>query len=204
MLDHLDDQSLASPASLPSEELQRLEKELHDELHGRGDNHPIQSFSFDPEQSTFDLEQFSPGELRRLLDAEPAQLEVDHLARQSPIDDWSTTSRSQWAPQPAYLPAQSVSQSNPPSWDKNFEAYTSGPVDQSSYDPGPLPNLSSYLPLEWQHGAQWAPEDLKEGMRLHNVLPGASQPETNLTLKGVKYTATIGSSESEVFLHPTE
>ncbi|ANW03275.1 hypothetical protein LMTR13_27190 [Bradyrhizobium icense] len=201
VLDHLDDQSMPSPASVVPEELLGLEEQLHNEIQRQPDDQPV-----DPEEFTFNLEQFSPGELRRLLDTEGAQLEVDHLARQSPIDDWSTTSHSQWAPQPAYLLTQSVSQSNPPSWDKNFEAYTSGPADQSSYDPGPLPNLSLYLPLEWRHGAQWAPEDLKEGMRLHNVLPGASQPETNLTLQGVNYTATIGppSYESEVFLRPIE
>ncbi|KRR28405.1 hypothetical protein CQ14_41245 [Bradyrhizobium lablabi] len=95
---------------------------------------------------------------------------------------------------------------DPPFWDKNFEAYTSGRADQSSYDPGPLPSISLYLPLEWQHGAQWGPEDLKEGLRLENVLPGASQPGTNLILQGVNYTATIGpaSYESYVFLRPTE
>ncbi|WP_246174192.1 hypothetical protein [Bradyrhizobium paxllaeri] len=87
VLDHLDDQSIPSPASLPSEQLERLEKELHDELDGRGDNHPVHSFSVDPEQSTFDLEQFPPGELRRLLDDESAQLQVDHLACQSPVDE---------------------------------------------------------------------------------------------------------------------
>ncbi|NOJ41423.1 hypothetical protein HCN58_17745 [Bradyrhizobium sp. WSM 1791] len=131
VLDHLDDQSMPSPASVVPEELLALEEQLHNEIQRQPDDQPV-----DLEEFTFNLEQFSPGELRRLLDTEATQLEVDHLARQSPIDDWSTTSRSQWAPQPAYLPAQSVSQSNLPSWDRNFEAYTSGPADQSSYDPG--------------------------------------------------------------------
>ncbi|WP_155255616.1 hypothetical protein [Bradyrhizobium elkanii] len=73
VLDHLDDEAMPSAVSDPSEELQRLEKELHDELHGLGDNHPALSFSIDPEEFTFDPEQFSPGELRRLLDAESAE-----------------------------------------------------------------------------------------------------------------------------------
>ncbi|WFU40310.1 hypothetical protein QA640_40040 [Bradyrhizobium sp. CB82] len=64
VLDHLDHQPIPSPVSVPSEELQRLEKDLQDELH----RHPALSFSADPEEFSFDLEQFSPGELRRLLD----------------------------------------------------------------------------------------------------------------------------------------
>ncbi|BBB96633.1 hypothetical protein BE61_20640 [Bradyrhizobium elkanii USDA 61] len=67
-----------------------------------------------------------------------------------------------------------------------------------------MPNISVYLPLDWQHGAQWAPDD-KEGMCLHRVLPSASQPETNLTLKGVTYTGIIEPPgyEDQVFLRPT-
>lgn len=64
MLDHLDHQPIPSPASVPSEELQRLEKDLQGEL----PRHPAASFSADPEEFSFDLKQFSPGELRRLLD----------------------------------------------------------------------------------------------------------------------------------------
>lgn len=64
VLDHLGHQPIPSPASVPSEELQRLEKDLQGELH----RHPAASFSADPEEFSFDLKQFSPGELRRLLD----------------------------------------------------------------------------------------------------------------------------------------
>ncbi|WP_246787841.1 hypothetical protein [Bradyrhizobium sp. CCBAU 53421] len=64
VLDHLDHQPIPSQVSVPSEELQRLENDLRDELH----RHPAASFSADPERFCFDLEQFSPGELRRLLD----------------------------------------------------------------------------------------------------------------------------------------
>ncbi|WP_246709045.1 MULTISPECIES: hypothetical protein [Bradyrhizobium] len=73
VLDHLDDQAMPSAVSDPSEELRRLEKQLHDELHGLGGNQPALSFSIDPEDLTFDLDQFPPGELRRLLDDEPAE-----------------------------------------------------------------------------------------------------------------------------------
>ncbi|UVO30221.1 hypothetical protein KUF59_05520 [Bradyrhizobium arachidis] len=71
----LDDQSIPSPVSVPSEEFQRLEKDLQDELH----RHPAPSFSADPEEFSFDLEQFSPGELRRLLDDQsiPSPVSVD-------------------------------------------------------------------------------------------------------------------------------
>nr|WP_235782887.1 hypothetical protein [Bradyrhizobium murdochi] len=85
LFDHLDNQPIPSPGFVPSEELQRLENELHDELDGRRNDHRAQSFSIDPEEYTFNLEQFSPGELRR--DDGPPQLEVDRLARQSPIDE---------------------------------------------------------------------------------------------------------------------
>ncbi|MEY9885849.1 hypothetical protein [Bradyrhizobium sp. USDA 328] len=71
--DHLDDQAMPSAVSVASEELQRLEKQLHDELQGRRDNHPALSFSIDPEDLTLDRELFSPEELLRPLDDEPAE-----------------------------------------------------------------------------------------------------------------------------------
>ncbi|WP_407114434.1 hypothetical protein [Bradyrhizobium sp. LMG 9283] len=70
VMDHLDDHSSPSPVSVPSEELQQLEKDLHDALHGLRDDHFAPSVSIDPEEFTFDPEQFSPAELRRLLDDE--------------------------------------------------------------------------------------------------------------------------------------
>ncbi len=87
---------------------------------------------------------------------------------------------------------------DPPFWDKNFEAHTSGRADQSSYELGPLPSMSLYLPLEWQHGAQSVPEDLKEGLRLQNVLTGASQPGTNLILQGVITPPPLGRQAMRV------
>ncbi|WFU71354.1 hypothetical protein [Bradyrhizobium sp. CB2312] len=70
--DHLDDQAIPSPISLPSEDLQQLEKELRDELHQQSEDPPDPSFPFDPEESIY-LDQFSPAEVWRLLDDEDAQ-----------------------------------------------------------------------------------------------------------------------------------
>ncbi|RXH38166.1 hypothetical protein XH94_23075 [Bradyrhizobium zhanjiangense] len=62
-----------------------------------------------------------------------------------------------------------------------------------------------YLPLGFQHGAQWASEDFMQAMRLHKLPPTASQPETNFPLEGVNYTATLGppGHVDQVFLRPT-
>ncbi|WP_407121494.1 hypothetical protein [Bradyrhizobium sp. STM 3561] len=69
--DHLDDQAIPSPVSLPSEELQQLEKDLRHELHRQSEDPP--SFSFDPEEFIIDPDQFFPAEFRRLLEDEDAQ-----------------------------------------------------------------------------------------------------------------------------------
>ncbi|MGY3533158.1 MULTISPECIES: hypothetical protein [Bradyrhizobium] len=73
VLNHLEDEATPWAGAAASEELQRLEKQLHDELHGLGDNHPDLSVSIDLEEFTWEPEQFSPRELRRLLDDEPAE-----------------------------------------------------------------------------------------------------------------------------------
>ncbi|WP_271518523.1 hypothetical protein [Bradyrhizobium sp. CCBAU 53380] len=52
MLDHLEDEAMPLPASVASDELQRLEKQWHDEFHGLGVNHPALSFPTDAEQFT--------------------------------------------------------------------------------------------------------------------------------------------------------
>ncbi|OCK54012.1 hypothetical protein LMTR3_22800 [Bradyrhizobium sp. LMTR 3] len=190
-LDHVDGQSTSSAVSVDSEGLDRLEKELLDELHGRRDNHPAQSFSVDPEEFTFNPEQFSLDELRRLLDDQSIPSPV-------PLDPEDSALNSGRSPpnelrllndEPAPLGVAS----------------SAGPADQSAYEPGPLPNLSMYLPLDFQHGPQWASEDFMQGMSFHNLLPSASQPETNFPLNGVNYTATLGSPghEDQVFLRPT-
>ncbi|MCA1510307.1 hypothetical protein [Bradyrhizobium sp. NBAIM01] len=82
VLDHLDDEAIPLPVSLPSEELQQLEKELRDELHRQWEAPPGPSFSLDPEEFTVEPEQFSPGELWRLLDDEDAQELVEERADQ--------------------------------------------------------------------------------------------------------------------------
>ncbi|WP_456709279.1 MULTISPECIES: hypothetical protein [Bradyrhizobium] len=71
--DHLDDQAILSPVSLPSEELQQPEKELRNELQRQSENPPAPSFSFDPVELIIDPDQFSPAEFRRLLEDEDAQ-----------------------------------------------------------------------------------------------------------------------------------
>ncbi|MCC8935734.1 hypothetical protein H8A97_20230 [Bradyrhizobium sp. Arg62] len=72
VLDHLDDQSMASSASVDPEGLLRLEHELRQEIQGGQDNQPAPLSPVGPdvaEQFTFE-----PEELRRLLDDEPAPL----------------------------------------------------------------------------------------------------------------------------------
>ncbi|MGY3238188.1 hypothetical protein ACVWZ4_001155 [Bradyrhizobium sp. USDA 4472] len=73
VLNHLDDQSMPSQASVDPTELLRLQEQLHNEIQRQPDEQPSRSFSVDQE---FNLEQFSPGALRRLLDAELEQPQV--------------------------------------------------------------------------------------------------------------------------------
>ncbi|MGY3131064.1 hypothetical protein ACVWZM_001746 [Bradyrhizobium sp. USDA 4501] len=70
VLDHLDDQPSGSPVSVSPGELRQLEKDLHDALHGLRDDHLAPPVSIDPDEFTFELEQSSPEEIRRLLDDE--------------------------------------------------------------------------------------------------------------------------------------
>ncbi|SCB55196.1 hypothetical protein GA0061098_103638 [Bradyrhizobium shewense] len=73
-LDHLDDEAIRLPVPVRSEEeLQRLETNLHDELQGRLEDHAAPLLFIDPEEFTFDPDQFSPAEFRRLLEDEDAQ-----------------------------------------------------------------------------------------------------------------------------------
>ncbi|SCB53188.1 hypothetical protein GA0061099_10519, partial [Bradyrhizobium yuanmingense] len=65
---------MPSPASVDPTELLRLQEQLHNEIQQQPDDQPSQSFFVDQEE--FNLEQFSPGALRRLLDAGPAQPQV--------------------------------------------------------------------------------------------------------------------------------
>ncbi|MDH2406645.1 hypothetical protein QCM77_43420 [Bradyrhizobium sp. SSUT18] len=192
VLDHLNDQSIPSPVSVPSAELERLERDVHDGLRGRQDDHAAQSLSVDPEEFTFNPKQFSPGELQRMLDDRSIPSPVPagpeyfalNLEQFSPKELWRLLN----ADEPAPLGVAS----------------SSSPADQSACEPGPLPNLSMYLALDFQHGAQWASEDFMQGMRLHNLLPSASQPEIKFPLNGVNYAATLGPAghEDQVFLRP--
>ncbi|UVO30520.1 hypothetical protein [Bradyrhizobium arachidis] len=102
---------------------------------------------------------------------------------------------------PTHSPSDSVNQPNPsPLWD--IGALTSGPASLPVHAPLAVPDLDLYLPQNWQHGDQWATEDFMHGMRLHNVLPSVAEPQTNLTIQGVNYTATVGHPgwERAIFL----
>lgn len=61
VLDHLDDQAIPLPVSLPSEDLQQLEKDLRNELQRQREDPPGPSFSIDPAEFSIDPEQFSGG-----------------------------------------------------------------------------------------------------------------------------------------------
>ncbi|MBB4383563.1 hypothetical protein [Bradyrhizobium sp. SBR1B] len=89
VLDHWDDEAMPSAASVSSEELQRLQDQLHDELLGLGDNHPALSPSIDLEALT--LPQFSPGEPRQMLDAETAEELQDPRDHRSPPPNFTQT-----------------------------------------------------------------------------------------------------------------
>ncbi|MDH2348914.1 hypothetical protein [Bradyrhizobium sp. SSUT77] len=193
VLDHLNDQSIPSPVSVPSAELERLERDVHDELRGRQDNHAAQSLSVDPEEFTFNPKQFSPGELQRMLDDRSIPSPVPAGPEYFALNPEQFSPKELWRLLNADEPAPLGVASN------------SGPADQSACEPGPLPNLSMYLSLDFQHGPQWASEDFMQGMHLHNLLPSASQPETKFRLNGVNYAATLGPAghEDQVFLRLT-
>lgn len=120
---------------------------------------------------------------------------------QLPAESLDTVELLEMLASPTHSPADSVNQPNPsPLWEMGES--TSGPEYLPVHAPLAVPNLDSYLPLGWQHGDQWATENFMQGMRLHNVLPSAAEPQTNLAIQGVNYTATIGPPgwENEIFL----
>lgn len=109
-----------------------------------------------------------------------------------PADSWGAANVWQSGPSMPHLPAPSVNQPSSACWEHSLEESILGsPYQPADAAPAP-PNLSLCLAGPWQHGDQWAPPDLIEGMRLHNVLPNPSQPQTNLTIHGVNYTAMQG------------
>lgn len=109
---------------------------------------------------------------------------------QVPAESWGNTS-SFWRGMEAPSPAPSVNQPSP-SWDQGTGAPVSG-APYMPYAPPPVPDLAIYVPV-WQHGDQRAPEHLMRGMHYMDVLPSASRPQTNFTIGGVPYTATLGPS----------
>ncbi|MGY3621767.1 hypothetical protein [Bradyrhizobium sp. USDA 10063] len=139
----------------------------------------------------------------QVVDPEQIWLGADQPG-QLPAESLDTAKLLEMFASPRHSPADSVNQPNPsPLWD--LGGSSSGAAYHAEQSQPVMPKLELYLPQGWQHGDQWAPEDLKEGMRLHDVLPSASQPETNLTIRGLNYTATIGPPglEHEIFLRRT-
>ncbi|GLR91434.1 hypothetical protein [Bradyrhizobium iriomotense] len=122
-------------------------------------------------------------------------------ADQLPTESLDTAELLEILASPTHSPTASVNQPNPsPLWD--IGASTSRPAYLAVHAPLAVPDLDLYLPQNWQHGDQWATEDFMHGMRLHNVLPSVAEPQTNLTIQGVNYTATVGHPgwERAVFL----
>ncbi|WP_156435536.1 hypothetical protein [Bradyrhizobium lablabi] len=175
----LDDEHAPLTVSVDPGDLRELEERLREELQPQGGAEPGPLALADPEDFTSDAVQFPPAEFWQLLDDEPAAAPFFN------VDPEHFT----------FDPVQF-----PPNEHRRLLNDESVPNEA-----GPLPPLSFYAPPGWQHGEQWAPEDLKEGMLLHNVLPSLSEPERTLTLRGVNYTATIGPPglEHEIFLRRT-
>ncbi|MCA6115179.1 hypothetical protein J6524_09730 [Bradyrhizobium sp. WSM 1738] len=175
----LDDEHAQVTVSVDPGELRELEEQLREELQQQRGAEPGPLALIDPEHLTFDAVQFPPAEFRQLLDDEPAGAPFFNVDPEHFTFD------------PVQLPPS-----------EHRRLLNDEPVPNEA---GPLPPLSLYAPPGWQHGDQWAPEDLKEGMRLHNVLPSVLEPEKTLTLRGVNYTATIGPPglEHEIFLRRT-
>ncbi|WP_156795768.1 hypothetical protein [Bradyrhizobium icense] len=175
----LDDEPAQLTVSIDPGELRELEEQLREELQPQRSAQPGPLALVHPEHLTFDAVQFHPAEFRPLLDDEPAGAPFFNVDPQH------------FAFDPVQFPP---SEPRPLLNDKPMPS-----------EAGPLPPLSFYAPPGWQHGDQWAPEDLKEGMLLHNVLPSVFEPEKTLTLRGVNYTATIGPPglEHEIFLRRT-
>ncbi|MBH5371110.1 hypothetical protein [Bradyrhizobium glycinis] len=175
----LDDEPAQLAVSIDPGELRELEERLREELHPQRGAEPGPLALIDPEHLTFDAVQFPPAEFRQLLDDEPAGTPFFNVDPEHFTFD------------PVQLPPS-----------EHRRLLNDEPVPNEA---GPLPPLSFYAPPGWQHGNQWAPEDLKEGMLLHNVLPSVFEPEKTLTLRGVNYTATIGPPglEHEIFLRRT-
>ncbi|WP_156436163.1 hypothetical protein [Bradyrhizobium pachyrhizi] len=122
----------------------------------------------------------------------------------SPVESFDTAKLLEIFASPRHSPTDSVNQPDTsPPWDVGGSS-SGAPCDAVRSLPG-FPDAELDLPKGWQHGDQWASPDLKEEMRLHDVLPSASQPETNLTISGVNYTAMLGPPglENEIFLRRT-
>lgn len=111
-------------------------------------------------------------------------------AGQPAADSWNMAN---FSPRPAYPPVES----HPPSFEESLGASIFG---ASQYMPYPQ-ELGAFVPPSWQHGNQRAPQDLMRGMHWYNVLPSAARPQTNISIHGVLYTATLGPSGKQNDIH---
>ncbi|MCP3468316.1 hypothetical protein [Bradyrhizobium sp. CCGUVB23] len=113
---------------------------------------------------------------------------------QVPAESWGNTS-SFWRGMEAPSPAPSVNQPSP-SWEQGAEASIFGAPYMPPAQPA-APDLTMYVPA-WQHGDQRAPEHLMRGMHYMGVLPNNDdRQQTNFTIGGVPYTATLGPSRKQ-------
>lgn len=137
-----------------------------------------------------------PGPSIRSVDSAEFWHGVDQ-AGQPPSDSWNTASFWRDVPIPDHSPVQSVDQPSP-SWEQSVGESIFG---ARQYMPPPVQDLGGFVPSTWQHRNQRAPENLMRGMHWYNVLPSAGRPQTNFTIHGVLYTATLGPSGKQNDIH---
>ncbi|MCP3460415.1 hypothetical protein [Bradyrhizobium sp. CCGUVB23] len=112
---------------------------------------------------------------------------------QVPAESWGNTS-SFWRGMEAPSPAPSVNQPSP-SWEQGVGASIFG-APYMPPAPPTAPDLTMYVP-GWVHGDRRAPVELMRGMHYMGVLPNEDQQQTNFTIGGVPYTATLGPSRKQ-------
>ncbi|EHK54656.1 hypothetical protein MAXJ12_23892 [Mesorhizobium alhagi CCNWXJ12-2] len=173
---------------------------------GEGSSRAAEGYSGQPvhQPAPSPVSSFDQDEIWRLHDAAEQPAPSPHSVNstefwagvdqrgQLPTDSWNTTNFWRGLDSPAHSPAPSVNQPSPPSMEQSAWASFFGPT-YVPYAPPPAPDLAVYVP-DWQHGDQRASVDLMRGMHWQNVLPSASQPQTNFTVNGVPYTAALGRS----------
>ncbi|MHC2585049.1 hypothetical protein ACVMHR_009847 [Bradyrhizobium diazoefficiens] len=126
-------------------------------------------------------------------------------AGQPATDSWNTANFWQGVQAPFELnalrpspSAQSVNQPSPPPWEQNAAESIFG---ATAHMPPPPPDLTQYV-VDWVHGRQKAPLNLRRGMYYNGVLPSVDRPQTNIMIGGKFYTATLGPSgkQTEIYV----